>query len=97
MLGGDYWAKGGLSGDSGRRVRVLLGAWKLVSGPRGQGQVGVCACWVGTIGQRGGLSGDSGKRFRVRWCARKLVSGPRGQGKVGISACWAGTVWQEGG
>ena len=45
---------GGMSADSGRRVKVLLGAWKLVSGPRGQGQVGVCACWVGTIGQGGG-------------------------------------------
>ena len=68
---------GGMSGGSGRRVRVLLEAWKLVLGPRGQGQVGVCMCWVGTVGQRGGLSGDSGKRFRVRWCARKLVSGSR--------------------
>ena len=54
MLGGDYWARGRLSADSGRRVRVLLGAWKLVSRPRGQGQVGVCACWVGTIGQKRG-------------------------------------------
>ena len=54
MLGGDCWAKGGLSGDSSRRVRVPLGAWKLVSGLRGQGQVGMSACWVGTVGQRGG-------------------------------------------
>ena len=45
---------GGLSGDSGRRVWVLLGAWKLVLRLRGQGQVGVCACWVGTIGKGGG-------------------------------------------
>ena len=56
---------GGLSGDSGRRFRVRCCARKLVSGPRGQGQVGVCACWVGTVGQRRGLSGDSGRRVRV--------------------------------
>ena len=54
MLGEDCWARGGLSGDLGRRVKVLLRAWKLVSGPRGQGEVGVSACWVGTVGQRGG-------------------------------------------
>ena len=45
---------GRLSGDSGRRFRVRWCARKLVSGPRGQGQVGVTACWVGTIGQGGG-------------------------------------------
>ena len=44
MLGGDCWARRGLSPDLGRRVKVLLGAWKLVSGPRRQGQVGVTAC-----------------------------------------------------
>ena len=54
MLGGDCWAKGGLSGDSGKRFRVRWCARKLVSGPRGQGEVGVSACWVGTIGQGGG-------------------------------------------
>ena len=88
--------KGGLSGDSGKRFRVRWCARKLVLGPRGQGEVGVSACWVGTIGQGGGLSGDSGRRFRVRWCARKLVSGPRGQGEVGVSACWMGIVGQGG-
>ena len=79
--------EGGLSGDSGRRVRVLLGAWKLISGPRGQRQVGVTTCWVGTVGQGGGLSGDSGRRVRVLLGAWKLISGPRGQGQVGVSAC----------
>ena len=44
---------GRLSGDSGRRFRVRWCARKLVSGPRGQGQVEVTACWVGTIGQGG--------------------------------------------
>ena len=34
----------GLSGDSGKRFKVRLCATKLVSGPRGQGQVGVTAC-----------------------------------------------------
>ena len=53
MLGGDCWAKGRLSGDLDRRVRVFLGAWKLVLGPRGQGEVEVSACWVGTVGQGG--------------------------------------------
>ena len=97
MLGGDCWARGGLNGDSGKRFRVRWCARKLVSGPRGQGQVGVCACWVGTVGQSGGLSVDSGRRVRVLLGAWKLVSGPRGQGKVGVSACWVGTVWQGGG
>ena len=65
MLGGDCWARGGLSGDLGRRFRVRWCARKLVSGPRGQGQVGVTACWMGTVGQGGGLSADSGRRVRV--------------------------------
>ena len=36
--------QGGLSGDSGKRFRVCSCARKLVSGPRGQGQVWVTAC-----------------------------------------------------
>ena len=35
---------GGLSGDSGRRFKVRWYARKLVSGPRGQGEVGVSVC-----------------------------------------------------
>ena len=57
--------KGGLSGDLGKRFRARWCARKLVSGPRGQGQVGVSPCWVGTVGQRGRLSGDSGRRVRI--------------------------------
>ena len=34
----------GLRGDLGKRFRVRSCARKLVSGPRGQGQVGVTAC-----------------------------------------------------
>ena len=45
--------EGGLSGDSGRRFRVRWCARKLVSGPRGQGEVGVSACWVEIVGQSG--------------------------------------------
>ena len=41
----------GVSGDSGRRFRVRWCARKLVSEPRGQGQVGVTTCWVETVGQ----------------------------------------------
>ena len=54
MLGGVCWARGGLSGDSGKRFRVRWCARKLVSGLRGQGEVGVSACWVGTLAQGGG-------------------------------------------
>ena len=97
MLGGDCWARGGLSGDSDKRFRVRWCARKLVLGPRGQGEVEVSACWVGTVGQRGGLSGDSGRRSRIRWYARKFISGLRGQGQVGVCACWVGTVGQRGG
>ena len=84
MLGGHSCARGGLSGDSGRRFRVRWCARKLVSGLRGQGEVGMTACWVETVGQRRGLSGDSGRRVRVLLGAWKLVSGPRWQ--VGVCA-----------
>ena len=55
----------GLRGDSCKRFRVRLCARKLVSGPRGLGQVGMTAWWVETDGKGEGMSGDSGKRFKV--------------------------------
>ena len=79
--------KGGADWRFRQRFRVRWCARKLVSRPRGQGQVGMTTCWVGTVGQRGGLSGDSNRRVRVLLGAWKLVSGPRGQGQVGVCAC----------
>ena len=75
--------KGGLSADSGRRFRVRWCVRKLVSGPRGQGQMGVSACWVETVGQRGGCVGIQVEESGSFWEPGSLSRGREGKRRWG--------------
>ena len=88
---------GGLSGDSGRRFRVRWCARKLVLGPRGQGQVGLTACWVGTVGQGGGAEWGFGRKSEGPFGSLEACLGAERARAGGGDCVLGGDCWARGG